>query len=284
MGAEKAGMNNWTVFLRLGRISNLPTVWSNLLAGMVLAGQVKASSAALLLPALSLFYLSGMFLNDAFDRGVDASERPERPIPSGLISANTVFVAGWGMMALGLLLLAPLGASALMAGMLLCGLILWYDRHHKNNPFSPWLMGACRAMVYTVAALGVAGDVPLAAAALITAYIAGLTYTARQENLLELENVWPLAIFAIPLVWLTIRTTPMALPFLLLFLAWTAYAMSMVLARNRLNIRKAVGAMIAGISLLDAVLIAEAGQPGLAVLAVAAFLLTLLLHRRIPGT
>ena len=29
---------NWNVALRLGRVSNLPTVWSNSLAGLVLAG------------------------------------------------------------------------------------------------------------------------------------------------------------------------------------------------------------------------------------------------------
>lgn len=284
MGAEKTGMKNWGIFLRLGRMSNLPTVWSNMLLGMVLAGQATFSSAALLLPALSLFYLAGMFLNDAFDRGIDALERPERPIPSGLISANAVFAAGWGMMAAGLLLLAPLGAPTFAAGLLLCGLIVLYDRHHKKNPLGPWLMGLCRAMVYTVAALGVTGNIPVVAAVLISTYIAGLTYTARQENLLELEHAWPLAIFAIPLTWVTVSSSAIAIPFLLLFLGWIAYAMRMVLVRNALNIRKAVGAMIAGISLLDAVLIAETGQPELAILAVAAFLLTLLLHRSIPGT
>ncbi len=32
-------MSDWRVFLKLGRVSNLPTVWSNVAAGAVLSGQ-----------------------------------------------------------------------------------------------------------------------------------------------------------------------------------------------------------------------------------------------------
>src|SRR2546425_8066153 len=75
----------WLIYLRLGRISNLPTVWTNVAAGIVLAGGTPAAGMLVVLAtALSLFYVGGMFLNDAFDRAVDARERPERPIPAGL--------------------------------------------------------------------------------------------------------------------------------------------------------------------------------------------------------
>ena len=60
-------------FLELGRVSNLPTVLSNVLTGSVLgaghlawgAGQWVAPGVAAL--ASVLFYVGGMFLNDAFD-------------------------------------------------------------------------------------------------------------------------------------------------------------------------------------------------------------------------
>jgi 4-hydroxybenzoate polyprenyltransferase len=45
-----------------------------------------------------------------------------------------------------------------------------------------------------------------------------------------------------------------------------------------------VVSLIAGIALLDAVLIAAAGAPGIAWLAVAGFVLTLGLQRLVPGT
>ena len=101
---------SWQVALRLGRVSNLPTVWTNTLAGIVLAsGTLVDARAPLLLVALSLFYVGGMYLNDAFDAELDAKERPERPIPSGQISARTVFIAGFAMLGLGLLLLMAAG-------------------------------------------------------------------------------------------------------------------------------------------------------------------------------
>ena len=79
------------VWLRLGRVSNLPTVWSNVLAALALSGGlsqaagIPALHVALLAAAFSLFYVGGMYLNDAFDRHIDARERPQRPIPSGQV-------------------------------------------------------------------------------------------------------------------------------------------------------------------------------------------------------
>ena len=93
---------NLTLALRLGRISNLPTVWTNVLVGVLLAGGSLADPRLpLLMLALSLFYVGGMFLNDAFDREFDAQHRPERPIPSGQVSARQVFVIGFGLLAIG---------------------------------------------------------------------------------------------------------------------------------------------------------------------------------------
>ena len=71
-----------SIALNLGRISNLPTVWSNVLAGMVMAGGALDHRFIPAGLSLSLFYVGGMYLNDAFDRGIDAIERPERPIPA----------------------------------------------------------------------------------------------------------------------------------------------------------------------------------------------------------
>ena len=55
---------NAAVLLRLGRVSNLPTVWTNLLAAVVLAGGAVSDGRILpLLAAMSLFYIGGMYLN-----------------------------------------------------------------------------------------------------------------------------------------------------------------------------------------------------------------------------
>ena len=77
-----------SVALRLGRVSNLPTVTTNVLAALALSGATPAPwSIAVICAAISLLYIAGMFLNDAFDRTIDALQRPERPIPSGQVTA-----------------------------------------------------------------------------------------------------------------------------------------------------------------------------------------------------
>jgi 4-hydroxybenzoate polyprenyltransferase len=173
------------VYLRLGRVSNLPTVWTNVLAGAVLAGgDVRPTTLAALCAIASLFYTAGMFLNDAFDREIDARERPERPIPAGEISAAEVFAIGFGMLAAGIWLLSRFGGHASLAGLALAGAIVLYDAWHKRNPLSPVIMGACRALVYVVAAVATTGRLPpaaIAGAVALWAYIVGLTVVARRR-------------------------------------------------------------------------------------------------------
>ena len=54
--------------LRLGRVSNVPTVWTNVLAASALCGASPAPSMLVVLClAMTLAYVGGMYLNDAFD-------------------------------------------------------------------------------------------------------------------------------------------------------------------------------------------------------------------------
>ncbi len=176
-----------SVALKLGRVSNLPTVWSNVLTGVALGGSAAMDCRLLLLVvSLSLFYVGGMFLNDAFDHGFDAKARPERPIPSGQVSAGQVHAFGFGMMGIALALLAWVGYRyapltqwrPVAAGLALAAAIVFYNWHHKNNPLSPLVMGLCRTLVYLTAALAVSAVVPrpvIVAAAVLLCYLMGLT-------------------------------------------------------------------------------------------------------------
>jgi 4-hydroxybenzoate polyprenyltransferase len=294
----------WSTLLRLGRVSNLPTVWTNVLAAAALAGPADApgppgspgSLVTWLVLALSLFYVGGMYLNDAFDREIDARERPERPIPSGLAGAATVFAIGYGLLAAGLGLLAALalvgvapgGWSTVGAGAVLAAAIVYYDARHQTNPWSPLVMGACRGLVYVTTGLAVAGRLTapvLGGALVLLAYLIGLTYVARQETLTAYRNVWPLALLAAPFVYAgPALARPLGAALYVGLLAWVGYAVSLLLRRKRVDIPRAVVSLIAGICLLDALLIVGTGQDGRALAAVAAFALTLALQRRVPGT
>src|SRR3977135_4305759 len=87
--------------LILGRISNLPTVWSNCVAGWWLGGGGHYAKLPFLLLGVSLLYTGGMFLSDAFDEEFDRLRRPERPIPSGKIPAASVWAHGFGQLVFG---------------------------------------------------------------------------------------------------------------------------------------------------------------------------------------
>lgn len=289
----------WRLYLRLGRVSNLPTVWSNVLAGILLAG--GEPDAALLLPllaSLTLFYTGGMFLNDAFDHGFDREFRPERPIPAGLIALQEVFGAGYAQLALGIVLLAlpdwwrglPPRPEPLLGGVALALLITYYNYRHKADAFSPLIMALCRAMIYVIAAKSVAGVLgahTFWGIVVLLGYLIGLTYVAKQENLKAVRNLWPLAFLAAPFVY----AAPAALHggwvagVWAVFLAWVLHALSFILRTEGRNIPRCVISLIAGISLLDALLIAHAtGSAAWTAAAAAGFALTLFLQRYIAGT
>ena len=283
--------------VRLGRISNLPTVWTNVVAGIALAGGVIWDARTpLLLVAFSLAYVGGMYLNDAFDADIDARQRPERPIPSGRVLRSTVFAGGFGLLAGAVVLLLAVGympngtgAWPAVTGLALTVTIVLYDWQHKGNPIGPVLMGLCRALVYLGAGLAYSTEVPaalLAGAALLFSHIVGLTYLAKQEGFGRVANWWPVALLAAPILYgvgIVVEESS-AWVFLAAFAGLVTIAVAFALRRMPGDIGKSVVLLIAGISLLDALFIAGAGWAGLAVMAAAGFPLTLLLQRFVSGT
>jgi hypothetical protein len=164
-----------------------------------------------------------------------------------------------------------------------------YNRHHKKNPLSPVLMGICRVLVYVTAGLAVASELPAplqVGALLLLCYLIGLTYVAKQETLGEVRNLWPLAFLAAPVIYaLTVAPrSPTAAILCLAFVVWVGVALWFLRRRQPGDVPRAVISLIAGISLLDAVLIAGAGDLQTAWLAALGFVLTLVLQRAVPGT
>lgn len=272
--------------LSLARISNAPTVVTNALAGAALAGG-GGVTLFLVAAAMVLFYTGGMYLNDLLDLGVDRRERPARPLPSGLIPVGEAWAVTAALFGVGLLLLVPAGGKAFLSGLGLVGLIVFYDAWHKTNPFSPVVMAATRAMVYVTAGLAFLPQLtaPLIVwAALLAAYIAGLTYVAKTENRRGTARFWPVALVVAPAVYGLVGGFGWGVALLALLLAaWVAHCLTFVYGKTR-NIGGAVGRMIAGVCLLDAVVLGVAGAWAWLPWALAAFALTLWWQRHIKGT
>jgi hypothetical protein len=292
MSVTAVQMPRLSTLLRLGRISNVPTVWTNVLAGSVIAGGgQRPDQIALLATAMTAFYVGGMYLNDFFDRAVDARDRPGRPIDAGEIRASTVSLIGFGLLAAGVALMIPFGFVPTIWGALLAAVIVLYDVWHKGNALSPLVMGSCRALVYIATGAAVAGSISHATiigAVALASHVAGITYAAKQESLDRVGNLWPLVLLAAPLL--------IALP--AVFSGWIVIAaFLLLLAADALAIRLlakrpvpgsvplAVSGLIAAICLVDALAIALNGG-GILLVAICAlgYPLTRLFQKSIPGT
>jgi hypothetical protein len=278
---------SWRDWLQLARVSNTPTTVSDAVAGAVLvSAAAPAGPVAVVAVAMALFYTAGMILNDVMDLEVDRRERPERPLPSGRVSRGAAMIAVVALFAVGELLLALEGWEPALAGLGLIALIVLYDAWHKGNALSPVLMGGCRAIVYVVAGLAIAGALNAelwGAAGLMLAYVVGLTQVAKAERS-GIAARWPVvAVLAPAAYWAKEMPDPAVALLIAAFLVWAGYALWLVLARRRIG--AGVVSLIAGIAVYDALVAAGAGGGAVAVAAcLAAFALTVALQTKIAGT
>jgi UbiA prenyltransferase family protein len=275
--------------LVLGRISNLPTVWSNCLAAWILGGGGSWQRFWLVCLGATLLYTGGMFLNDAFDVEFDRQHRPERPIVSGRIRAGTVWCIGGGSLVLGAMVLILLGSRWVAFTAALAGCIIIYNAVHKRTAFAPVLMAGCRFLLYLVAATAATegvGRPVLWRAAALGLYILGLSFLARVESRPGVVGRWPIGLLLAPVV-IALCTSKfgsagnwIAGLALVLWLVWCLRGRPAVFKRY---VNSGVAGLLAGIVLVDWLAIAPVG-PALAAGFVGMFLLALLLQRIAPAT
>ncbi|WP_239495320.1 UbiA family prenyltransferase [Salinicola halophilus] len=271
-----------------------------MLAGGAIVTQPSATlPLAVVIVALTLCYLGGMYLNDAFDAVIDARERADRPIPRGDIDRRTVAWLGALMLILAVALLFAVSPAAGSAGVTLAATVVAYDAWHKRIRWAPLLMGGCRLLTYGVAALALTGGaldgetVPTAlgwGALGLFCHVVGLTYAARQEAFDRLDAAWPLLVLAVPallggvFVFSAPEVSLLALGLWAGYLGWGGRCLLWLRRRARGDVPRAVVGLIAAISLFDATLMAALGAPILAMLALLAFIATLGLQRLASGT
>ena len=279
--------------LVLGRVSNLPTVWSNCLAGWWLGGGGNYWKLPFLLIGVSLLYTGGMFLNDAFDADFDRQRRPERPVPSGKISAPLVWRYGFGQLVTGIFLILFCGQLAAGAAFFLAVFILLYNFSHKFFTASPWLMGACRFWVYVIAgAAGARGlnGWPIYGGAALGLYVVGLSYVARRESFRAAVPHWPLLPLAAPIILSLLMNVGgarlAAIGLSLLLALWIFYCARTVFFGGELNVGYIVSNLLAGIVLVDWLAVAPLNPHwlGVPLLFLALFGGTLWLQKFVPAT
>lgn len=137
------------------RPANILTAITDIMAGIAIAGflanglydvQAILQVTCLAIAAIGL-YGGGVVFNDVFDAELDRIERPERPIPGGVISRTEAVVLGIYLLLLGVLAAFTVGA---LPGFLAIGVAvsaLVYDKWGKHNSLlGPLNMGLCRGL------------------------------------------------------------------------------------------------------------------------------------------
>lgn len=264
-------------WLELARISNLPTVWTNVAAGWLLAGGGLDARLGWLLVAGSLLYTGGMILNDAADVKFDREHRRERPIPSGRVGSATAWGVGLGLLAVGWILAVQPGAARWPTVTALVVCILFYDFYHKPWRGAVWVMGLCRTLLMLTAAspllAGVGGESKMEVlhqALVLGAYIVGLTQVARAESVPggvgTGARVFARMLLLAPALLALgagldarARLVPLAV-LVLIFLVWIEGCLRLI-RRGGPAIGRAVGWLLAGIPLVDALAVGRVSLP-----------------------
>jgi 4-hydroxybenzoate polyprenyltransferase len=187
-------MTRGLAWARLVRLPNVFTALADISIGLF-AGHDSVSTVTVagLLTSSACLYSAGMAWNDYFDRDVDRRERPGRPIPSGAITPREARRFASVLSVLGLAAAAAAGwvgddwsPAPFFHAAALFGVIMAYDGVVKSTPAGPFAMGGCRFLNVLLGFSAFSSAVApwllrLSAAAVVGAYVVGITLFARDE-------------------------------------------------------------------------------------------------------
>ncbi len=179
-------------YLRLMRPANILTAITDILAGIAISGflahgltdvQSVLQATCLAIATIGL-YGGGVVFNDIFDASLDRIERPERPIPSGIISKTEAVVLGVYLLLLGVLAAFTVGETSGFIAIGIAVAALVYDKwgkHHKA--LGPFNMGLCRGLNLLLGISIIPASLPQYGwlAVVPVLYIASITMISRDE-------------------------------------------------------------------------------------------------------
>ena len=294
--------------LVLGRVSNLPTIWSNCLCGWLIGvgytgiGAIDWSMILWLCAGGTAMYLGGMYLNDACDVAFDRKYRKERPIPSGAISEGTAWKIGIGLLGLGTGAMSLQGGTTALLALALFNCILIYNFLHKKISWSPVLIALCRffliMLIASFAHVTASTEGSFFAhqnsglatwtASVLCLYIIGLSCMAKVESGPGLVRFWPCLMLVAPvLLALFVNSSGENRKDALLVSAilglWVVRCLRSAIWEEKRDIGKTVGGLLAGIALVDLLAVPHV-SPELAGIFLGLFALSLAAQRWIPAT
>ena len=174
------------------RPANIVTSVADVLAGIAISGLLTAqpfqsgyiAGIVLLCLATIGLYGGGVVFNDVFDAALDRIERPERPIPSGLISVREASMLGSALLLSGIIAAFLSNYISGIIAFFIAMAALIYNRWSKHNALSgPLNMGLCRGLnlLLGISILPLAIHAWWGLAIIPIIYIASITMISRGE-------------------------------------------------------------------------------------------------------
>lgn len=195
------------------RPANIVTSVADILAGIAISGILSSGfvtpwiSILLLAASTACLYGGGIVFNDVFDAELDKIERPERAIPSGLISLQNAATFGSLLLSGGIVLAALNSFTSGILALLVAVFALLYNKFGKHHFFfGPLNMGLCRgfnlllglsivpAMLYSHYYLAI---IPVVYIFSITMTSRGEVHGGHTKNLYIAASLYAIVILAI---------------------------------------------------------------------------------------
>lgn len=256
-------------YIRLMRPANVVTAVADALAGIAISGYLLTvgwdSPVPIILLCISTIglYSGGIIFNDVFDADLDRIERPERPIPSGLISEKEAMVFGALFFLVGLVAAYFVGTTTTILALAIILACLVYNRWAKHHTLlGPLNMGLCRGLNLLLGVSIISAQVSqwwfLAIVPII--YIASITMISRGEvhggskkMLYFAAILYAVVIASILFFAITKRDIIITLLFIIPF-AWMIFKPLLKAINNPIgpNIGKAVKAGVIALILMNA--------------------------------
>lgn len=276
--------------LRLMRPANIVTAIADILAGVIIAGYPLSATSSLhsLVPVFLLviatigLYGGGVVFNDVFDAEIDKVERPERPIPSGVVSKKSAAILALLLFAMAIVAASFVHKERFTSISVLFTIIIAiaavvYDKWGKHHGLlGPVNMGLCRGfnlllgmsiIPASVSQYSWLGIIPVI-------YIAAITMISRDEVSGGKRITLYAAAFLYSIVLITITCFAFlkghilyAIWFIILFAVMIGLPLSKAIKDpSAKNIRQSVKAGVLAVILMNAAWAAAFGSIGLALI------------------
>lgn len=295
-------MGKMKPYLQLVRPANIVTAISDVLAGVAIALLFLPEGSALVWPTLialiistSCLYGGGIVFNDVFDTELDATERPERPIPSGKVSKGAAALFGILLFAVGVIAAGAVGTITVLIALSITWMSLVYDRWAKHHSVAgPLVMGLCRGlnlalgMSYSLVALGqlwFLACVPVIYIAAVTTISRGEVHGGRRGPLYLSATLYGVVIACIVAFGQHYQSSPWAIGMILPFIVFVFPPLvKAIRTLDAYDVRKSVKHGVIGLIFMNAAWTAAAGMWAFTFVTLLLFPLSIWLGKRFAVT